>query len=114
MKFKKIDKSGIVYVITNTSIEPLNIHKIGYAQDLDDRLETFNKYRKFEPCFYPKLVYESDNAKELEGKVHLALKQYDEGNEFFKVSLNQIEEVFTQLGCIPIMRHDPIKTHLFK
>jgi hypothetical protein len=110
MKFKKTDKSGVVYVITNTSIEPCNIHKIGYTQDLDDRLETFNKYRKFEPCFYPKLVYESDNAKELEGKVHSALKQYNEGNEFFKVSLNQIEEVFTQLGCIPILRHESIET----
>ena len=107
IRFKKTDKSGVVYVITNTNLEPQLIHKIGYAQDLDDRLDTFNKYRKFEPCFYQKLVYESENAKNLEGKVHLALKQYAQGNEFFKVSLEQIEEAFTELGCIPIEKYEP-------
>jgi hypothetical protein len=71
MTFKKTSKSGVVYVITNTNLEPQFIHKIGYAQNLDDRLETFNKYRKFEPCFYQKLVYESENAKNLETKIVL-------------------------------------------
>lgn len=106
MKFKKTSKSGVVYVITNTNLEPQFIHKIGYAQNLDNRLETFNKYRKFEPCFYQKLVYESENAKNLETKIHLALKQYSQGNEFFKVSLDRIEAAFSELGCIPVEKHN--------
>ena len=110
IKFKKSDKRGVVYVVTNANLEQQLIHKIGYTQNLHDRLETFNKYRKFDPCFYPKLVYQSENAKSLEGKVHLALKHYSLGNEFFKVALDQIETIFTDLGYVPVEKHEPSKT----
>lgn len=94
-----------MYVITNSNLESQLIYKIGYTQNLNNRLDTFNKYRQFEPIFYQKLVYESADAKNLETKVHLALHQYSKGNEFFKVSLNQIESVFLKLNCVPVEKH---------
>jgi len=44
MKFKKTNKNGFVYVVTNANIKPLSIQKIGFAQNVEARLSTFNQY----------------------------------------------------------------------
>lgn len=94
---KQTDR-GFVYVVTNGNLQPQNIYNIGFDKNIIRKMNTFNRYRQFEPQFYHTFLFESENAKDLKIWLHFILQKYDLGNDFFKVSPNQIVDAFLALG----------------
>lgn len=96
------DISGYIYVISTEESENNNLYMIGSAKNFVRKMSEINKHIKFGKKFYTVLLYESYNAKLLETKIHVQLKDYKTKNEFFMCNLNIIEEKFSAETCIKI------------
>lgn len=103
MKNKEI-KRGLIYVITNSYLEYMDIYQIGTCNgNIQERVDYINKTRhSLEFCFV-KLLYSCDNVKKLEFNIYNKLNNYRDHEEFFNCPLNIIEEMFKQEDCKQIV-----------
>jgi hypothetical protein len=103
----QITKSGYVYIISNIGSFGDNIFKIGMTR----RLEPLDRIKELGDASVPfnfdvhAMVY-SDNAPELEYKLHLyfenkQLNLVNERKEFFSVTIEEIEE-FAKANSLPV------------
>lgn len=113
MSRAQMTKSGHVYIISNIGSFGENVYKIGMTR----RLEPFDRVRELGDASVPftfdvhAMIY-SDNAPELESKVHQyfenkRVNMVNERKEFFTVNIeeikrfadeNNIKVIFTELG----------------
>lgn len=100
----QLTKWGRIYVISNIGSFGETVYKIGMTRR-DDPMERVNELGDASVPFKFDVhaIIESDNAPELENKLHeiFKLKSVNRVNyrkEFFRVSLEEIEEVVKELG----------------
>nr|WP_218059013.1 DUF4041 domain-containing protein [Orenia metallireducens] len=100
----QITKSGYVYIISNIGSFGENIYKIGMTR----RLEPLDRVRELGDASVPfkfdvhAMIY-SENAPELERKLHKKLEAYqvnlvNSRKEFFNVSLEKIEDIVSKIN----------------
>lgn len=83
---------GYVYVISTKLYESENIVKIGCTKNLDKRLTTLNSTRVLFDKFFIIKYWRTTHYYETELGLHKKLDSFRINNEFFKCSLNDIEE----------------------
>jgi T5orf172 domain len=82
---------GYVYVVTTHRYRRKSIFKIGFTIDLVQRLKHFNATRIDDDLFYCVRHWRTIHYSKLEAFLHSQLAEYRLKNEFFKVSLDLVE-----------------------
>lgn len=90
---------GYVYVLTNVFLEELNIFKIGYSTDINDRIAYINSTRYKDEYMYIKCLYSSSHAKQLVRKIHTKLRKHNDNGGFFRCELDTIKNQFKDELC---------------
>jgi hypothetical protein len=110
---------GYVYIITSNNYRQKSIYKIGFSTNLIKRLKLFNATRMDDDLFYCVRHWRTVHYSKLEAFLHSQLQQYRKKNEFFKVSLNLVEDAvkkFTEVNGPQFFYDDVvlIKKELFE
>jgi hypothetical protein len=87
---------GYVYIITSNNYQQKSIYKIGFSTNLTKRLKLFNATRIDDDLFYCVRHWRTVHYSKLEAFLHSHLQQYRKKNEFFKVSLNLVEDAVAE------------------
>jgi len=87
----RLPKEGYVYIITTPIYSKENIYKIGCTKDLIQRFKTLNASRIVSDHFYPVLTIYTTKYYHIETELHKMLHSYRVNNEFFRCSLQTIE-----------------------
>ncbi|MFP4528004.1 MAG: DUF4041 domain-containing protein [Candidatus Kapaibacterium sp.] len=100
----ELTKSGHVYIISNIGSFGKDVYKIGMTRRLDplDRVKELGDASVPFPFDVHAMIY-SDNAPELENKLHKAfdrmrVNRINIRKEFFRVTLNEIEQIANHNG----------------
>lgn len=108
---KKVVKNcGILYVVTNVTLEATSTYKIGMTRgSLSSRLSTMNTSHIQRDRMYMVHSVESSNVSLFEKMLHYTLRRYrDSGSkEFFTVGLDTIKRAIDRVSRIMVQLELP-------
>lgn len=110
----RLRNTGFVYVITHTELEKQNIYKIGSTKDINFMLKRFNEYKhsSYDPQFYIKLLFMTENEDELESKIYQKLINHRDEGDFFICELDVIKHQFFNKDCVEITQYDECESYI--
>jgi hypothetical protein len=88
IRFTEEDCCGTVYVVTNELYKIINLYKIGFTANLQNRLAELNVASAFD--FKPVFLRSTDYPRELEQKLHHRFAKSKVKREFFKLTDEEV------------------------